>query len=307
MKLSLIVPVYNIEKYIPTCIDSLIGQINEDVELIIVNDGSTDSSGEIAEKTISDIPFCKVIHKKNGGLGSARNAGLKEAVGEFVWFIDGDDEIVPNAVKNLLLTIQKLGDSDLINFYTYHIRLNETEKRLESIMQGFQKVNVNYFLANVHSIPVAVWLFLFRRKFIVENNLQFDDNMIFEDEHFILQAYNLATNVSVINQAYYIYKARPGSIRQGGLNDRQISSFFKLIDMCVNLKLQNLTISFMEEKIFWYCDSLQRVLNGIDKEARKVYLADMYRFVPFQNVNFSDFRGVIIKKIIYNSKYFLFK
>ena len=102
-KISLIVPVYNVEDFVARCLNSLLEQnmSYEDYEIIIVNDGSTDSSLEIIQPYLEKYPNCKLINKPNGGLSSARNAGLNVALGEYIWFVDSDDFIMPNLLDDL--------------------------------------------------------------------------------------------------------------------------------------------------------------------------------------------------------------
>ena len=102
-KISLIVPVYNVEDFVARCLNSLLEQnmSYEDYEIIIVNDGSTDSSLEIIQPYLEKYPNCKLIDKPNGGLSSARNAGLNVALGEYIWFVDSDDFIMPNLLDEI--------------------------------------------------------------------------------------------------------------------------------------------------------------------------------------------------------------
>ena len=112
-KISIIVPIYNIEKYISKCIDSILAQTYKDWELILVNDGSTDNSGKICDEYVLKDSRIKVIHKKNEGVTATRDRGVKEAKGEFLFFIDGDDYITENALE-LFINKQKENDADLV-------------------------------------------------------------------------------------------------------------------------------------------------------------------------------------------------
>ena len=101
VQLSFIIPVYNVEAYLIECVESIISQIEDNCEVILVNDGSTDNSGKICDEYALNYAFINVIHKENGGLSSARNAGLKCAKGEYIAFIDSDDRIASNSVKQI--------------------------------------------------------------------------------------------------------------------------------------------------------------------------------------------------------------
>ncbi len=100
-KVSIIVPIYNIEKYLPSCLNSIIGQTYQDLEIILIDDGSTDNSGKIANDFAKKDHRIKVIHQKNAGQSAARNTGLAKATGKYISFIDADDEIAPNFIESL--------------------------------------------------------------------------------------------------------------------------------------------------------------------------------------------------------------
>lgn len=116
MKLSIIVPMYNVEKYIQRCLSSIINNKGflENCELIVVNDGTKDNSESIARKIIEGLPNTQIIVQENQGLSAARNIGLSRAIGEYVWFIDSDDWIEPDAIKSLMNEIDK--EYDVIQF-----------------------------------------------------------------------------------------------------------------------------------------------------------------------------------------------
>lgn len=111
---SIIVPVYNIEKYLPHCVKSLLNQTYEDIEILLVNDGSTDGSGKLCNSLAASDRRIQVVHKENGGLSDARNAGLDKAAGDWVLFVDGDDYLAPDAVELLMKEVEK--DVDFVQF-----------------------------------------------------------------------------------------------------------------------------------------------------------------------------------------------
>ena len=131
IKLSIIVPIYNVAPYLPKCVDSLIAQDYEDYEVILVDDGSTDESGKICDEiseSISDERLViKVLHQKNGGLSAARNAGLKMARGEYVCFVDSDDYWELNVLGGLMAQVER-DNLDVLRFDYQNVRLkNEGE------------------------------------------------------------------------------------------------------------------------------------------------------------------------------------
>ena len=208
MKLSLIVAIYNLEDYVEDCIKSIVKQDLTDCEVLLIDDGSKDKSAEICKKYTNEN--IKYLCKTNGGVGSARNYGIKQAKGDYIWLIDGDDEIIHNSIEILLKTL-KTFNSELIMFYPLHKRLNEEKLRLEAEMQHLKDYTVLDFLTTIKSFPVTIWAFLIKKDFLIKNNLFFDENITQEDNHFMYQVFNKAKKVSAIDKSLYIYKAREGS------------------------------------------------------------------------------------------------
>ena len=115
LTISVIVPIYNVERYLPACLESIVQQFIEDYEAILVNDGSTDSSGVICDEYAAKHPQFRVIHQENQGVASARNRGVSEARGEYILFLDSDDFLVPNSMSGLLDLANK-NELDVLGF-----------------------------------------------------------------------------------------------------------------------------------------------------------------------------------------------
>lgn len=112
-KVSVVVPIYNVEKYLKQCVDSLLNQTLKDIEIILVDDGAKDGSGKIVDEYKNKFTNVKVIHQANGGLGPARNTGIENATGEYIAFVDGDDWVQSNMYEKLYATAQK-SNSDIV-------------------------------------------------------------------------------------------------------------------------------------------------------------------------------------------------
>lgn len=132
---SIIIPVYNVEKYVQTCIDSVISQTYSNLEIIMVDDGSTDTSGQLCDKAAMLDPRIKVIHQKNAGLSAARNAGIDKATGDYLYFVDSDDYIDKNLVETVLNAYSKY-DVDIVIFGTNVINEDSTPKGTIDNLQG---------------------------------------------------------------------------------------------------------------------------------------------------------------------------
>ena len=223
MKLvSIIVPVYNVENFLDVCIKSIIRQTNKNIEIILVDDGSTDNSGVICDKWADIDERIKVIHKKNGGLSDARNEGLRVAKGEYIVFVDSDDFINENLVRYCLEIIKK-EDADIVTFEYQMVEENcntwveeEENGSVESITgQGL----LCEILKNKEGYVVA-WNKFYKRN--IWNELRFPFEKIHEDEFVIADVMLAAKKVVVSNQKLYYYRQRKGSI----MSSRTIQAYY---------------------------------------------------------------------------------
>lgn len=295
-RLSLIVAVYNLSGYIEACLYSILPQLNGQVELLVINDGSVDHSADIVSDLIKDYPDAKLYSKTNGGLGSARNYGLERAQGEYIWFIDGDDEIDSNAIEVLVGAIES-GSFDQVVFYAKHLRLNETAYRIQDKLLSGEFDSVEELHKTLGSIPVAVWSSIFKREFLISNALFFHPNMYFEDSEFMLRFYNKVTLIKLIPAALYCYKARPGSIMKSSVNQKKLNDLLYVIESYKKLQPAKISKPFLELQLYWQVKDLLALLSGSDGEGIRQRL---YTIVPKFKIFFDDPIGIIRDKILYN-------
>ena len=214
MKISIIVPVYNCEKYLRRCVDSLIGQTYCNIEIILVDDGSTDSSSSICDSyTISDNRIV-VIHKENAGVSAARNAGLRICTGEYVMFVDADDWIESDACGKIVHAIDK--KSLLYLWNTRVIRNGHVELQKEiRAPASIQEFVASIIAVDKYQNPYirAVWGKLFKRDLF--ENVQFpEDIYIGEDACFLLKCaekVHSVDQIKIFQDAWYNYRIIPGS------------------------------------------------------------------------------------------------
>lgn len=213
LKISVIVPIYRVEKYLKKCIDSILNQTYKNIEVILVNDGSPDRCGEICNKYAQLDKRIKVIHKENGGLSSARNAGLRIASGDYVSFVDSDDWIEPHMyeilIKNVIdydAQISCGGVSDLLE-----------QEDLYSIIKSTFNGNVEVYLDNKEeaikrflSSPWAAWGKLYHRS--IHQDIFFPEGEINEDEAIALSLLQRCDKVVYTNESLYNYIKHPNSI-----------------------------------------------------------------------------------------------
>lgn len=208
-KVSVIVPVYNSEEYLPETIDSILNQTFEDFELILIDDGSKDSSGTICDLYADKDSRVRVIHKENGGICSARNAGLKIARGEYLAFCDNDDKYLPNLLKDNY-ELAKEHNADIVRFKRKRIAyidgrriVTTTSAYRFAVLRG-EKIAENYL--NMSGMSITIWNGLYRRSVLVENKIRFPEWMRYgqEDAWFNFCYYENA-NCIVMNPNVYYY------------------------------------------------------------------------------------------------------
>lgn len=218
-KVSVIVPVYNVEKYLKRCVDSIINQTLIDIEIILVNDGSTDTSGELCDKVALLDKRIKVIHKKNEGLGLARNSGMDIALGEYIGFVDSDDFIEKDMFEILYKSISKENAQMAISGYkTYRTfdknivehklpnlkRLYEGDE-IKEILFGVLGARINY--KNDYYLGMSVWKNLYSLDFIKKKNIKFvsEREYISEDAIFHLSIIPKMKKIVTVDKTLYYY------------------------------------------------------------------------------------------------------
>ena len=217
LDLSIIVPVYNVEQYLSQCVDSLICQDILSYEIILVDDGSIDASGELCDKYANDYGFIRTIHKTNGGLGSARNAGMYVANGEYIFFVDSDDYLEENCLAHMLYEI-KQDNLDILLFGAESISEND-----ETIVCSYMRksADFNTVMPGVDAISkdlqngeylTSVCLRIMKHEYIKEKGFFFNEMYIHEDEDFAFLTYIQAHRVKILPNRFYKRRYRTGSI-----------------------------------------------------------------------------------------------
>ena len=205
---SIIVPIYKVEDYIKECIDSILAQTYPDFELILVDDGSPDNCGSICDEYAKDDDRIKVVHKQNGGLTSARNAGLKVSKGEWIMHVDGDDWIEPDMLENLVMTAEKnnaeivFGDFNKYGPYAGVKQLPSwNDNKFESMS--------NY----IAYMMTTIWGSIAKRSLYTDNSLKSPESISYcEDFHLIVRLCHFAKKIVNVHRPFYHYRYRPTSI-----------------------------------------------------------------------------------------------
>ncbi len=247
-KISVVIPVYNVEHYIEQCLTSIIYQTYKNLEIIIVDDGSPDNSSLIYKKYASNDDRIKIIKQKNQGLSCARNAGLKHATGDYVHFIDADDYIDLDYYEKIIEGNKNI-NADIIaagvisqNTPNYDVKY-DTKCVLKTLTEKFVNTNA---LSNC-----TVWRYVFNRNFLISNRLFFADGRIFEDMLFIPETMRLANYILTIPNTFYHYVYNENSLLNKKYTPRhqeqykyaaeQLQKFIDKYNLHKNIETPNLT------------------------------------------------------------------
>lgn len=231
MFFSVIVPVYNVEKYLRECVDSVLSQTFEDFELILVDDGSKDSSSEICDGYAEKDGRVKVIHKENGGQSTARNMGVKAACGEYAVFIDSDDMFCDTHfledVKNRLST-----DGDIVVFryckYYDDSRTDDCGINLGGL-DGKNRAELLYELVKRDAFFCSCWSKCTRMSILKDNGIEFDTSLSCEDMDWYYNVVSKARTFEVIDKPYVYYRQRENSVTSS-FKKKSITDYIYTID-----------------------------------------------------------------------------
>ena len=238
MKYSVIIPVYNVEKYIDRCLKSIISQNYDDLEIIVVDNGSTDSSGSICDTYANEYSNISVYHIENHGVGSARNFGLSKARGEFIYFVDSDDYLVGNLFADFADKLVLDLDLAVFSYYnSFEEDLTEKQRTEKSLpfkgncdKDGFIKIFKELFLSDM---LYTVWNKIYRREFLLENNLSFEQYELGEDVRFNLDVYRNVNKIYLSQDSYYVYVIGRNGSAMSGYNPKRLQyqlQELKLVD-----------------------------------------------------------------------------
>ena len=242
--ISVIVPIYNVEKYLPRCLDSILGQSFRDIEVICIDDGSTDRSAEILRLYAEQDERLRVITQENRGIAAARNAGLDVAVGRYITFMDSDDEVAPDIYEKLFS--QNIGEVDAICFSAQELLDTGTEKKFFD--SGYFDVKFSGKVSlqdeDLFKLSATVWDKIFLRKNIEQLALRFPEGVLYEDNAFVWNYFILFRNTFFESDKLYFYYRREGSFIDGSKKKKEGLPFhyIKIIDVIYDFWLKQKVI-----------------------------------------------------------------
>lgn len=291
---SVIVPVYNVEKYLSQCLDSIIHQTYKNLEIILVNDGSTDGSGKICDDYAAKDGRIKVIHQENGGLSDARNKGLDLMTGQFVTFVDSDDYLENNCIHTLYtyactcktdISIGKFIEfEENTSQFLFHNHLNNGNKI--EFLTGDQCLERHhkYFL----SIFVTAWAKLYRTSLFNDSNpckkIRYPLGVLHEDQYTTHKLFLKSNKIVFVNDYLYVYRVRKNSITNTPLSDKRIMDNIrgleeKIIDFC----LLNKDMTLLREHYLFYLNNYKAYLENNHRQNSAVYEFIQKRLGTYSN------------------------
>lgn len=302
MKFSIIVPVYNVEKYIKKCLDSILNQTYTNFEVIIINDGTKDGSQEIINEYTFDERF-QSYEKENGGLSSARNYGLKYVTGDYILFVDSDDYID----ENLLLKLNETLTKNKVDLVRFSCALCDEENNVTQTYEekGYTNVNIEDIIKELvtRSFVEPVWLYCYNANFFKSHNFKYEVSRLHEDYGLTPLILYYCNKITCISYTGYYYRQRSGSITKD-LNYSKIkkmaddiyyqyTKIMNIFDKEVKSLKKDVIMSYMTECLFFK----SKYLNKEDYKTYKKNLKEINAFNRIKPYNFKKLVKKIISKI----------
>ena len=284
-KVSIIIPVYNVEKYISKCLDSLVNQTLKEIEIIVVNDGSPDNSQKIIDKYVKKYPDkIKSYIKENGGQGSARNYGIEKTNGEYIGYVDSDDFIEPTMYE-LLYNKAKKDKLDIVICGNYIVSEDYKYKKEDYFTIKYQTSFENAIFGKM-----AVWNKIYKKEILTNNKLKFKEKVWYEDLAFTVKALMQIKKIGFIDKPLYDYLLRAGSTMNNSniernleillafdevLNDKNIDKYYDIIEL---LAIDHIYIS-----------TIVRIINA--KSDKKVKISTINKIKQYMLDKFPNYRN----------------
>ena len=305
MKISVIVPVYNVEKYIKKCLDSLVNQTLDGVEIIVVNDGSPDNSQNIIDEYTKKYKNVKSYIKENGGLSDARNYGIKKATGKYISFVDSDDYI-RNDMLEIMYNYAIKEDLDVVVCDSINVYDNGSEILIKSNNNYSDNDVRNYIIS-----PPMACTRLFKKT--IFDKIQFKKNIYYEDLEMTPKVVNITDKIGFVSEGLYYYVQRDGSIMKQNVFNKKLLNIFDVLKSNKDL----LEDKFPEEIEYMYITHLLRTasLRFLNYDNGKEYIYKIHNIMKEyfpkwkNNVYYkkSSFKLKLICILAYNKNILLLK
>lgn len=301
-KVSIIVPVYNVEKYIRKCLESLVNQTLKDIEVIVVNDGSPDNSQSIIDEYVKKYPhIIKSYVKENGGQGSARNYGYQKATGEYIGFVDSDDYVSLDMYEKLY-NKAILNKSDIVICKYTVIDENNNSKEYQYLFNKTNNDKIDYLFNNT-----GVCNKIYKRNLL--KKFEFRSKVWYEDIDFIIKILLKAKKISSIEDELYYYLVREGSTMNNN-NIKKNLDILAAFDSILNYILENKEYQKYSDEIEFiaiyhiYITAIARIINIKHTKGKKEIINKLIKYMNEKFPNYKNNKYLYLlnrnKRIIYN-------
>lgn len=300
---SIIMPVYNSEKYVEHAVNCLLEQTEKNIEVILVDDGSTDASRKICDRIAERDSRVKVIHQKNAGICAARNAGLKSARGEYVTFCDNDDEVLPDLVKDNYELAHKY-NADVVRYCRRWVLSNEGKVIRDSVMNNFPflVITASEFVKyekEITNTGNGVWTGLYKKEFLEKHGINFDEMIRFghEDTMFNLKVYQNYGKMILNPKVYYLWLNRLEHSTTGKFNINYIDAMKRCLDEELKLNQKygynasrtgNYQLRIVKTYVYSIYDYLNKAKQKLSFREKRKILADFRKHPAFKVKNNSQ-------------------
>lgn len=287
-KISVIIPVYNVECYLDKCIQSVLSQNFLEYEVILVDDGSTDESGKICDEYSQKYSQIRVIHQKNKGLGGARNTGIEAACGDYLLFIDSDDSIKENMFSFLYNTAFENG-SDIVLFGMDYIdeddRIIETRRPFND---GIRNIDSDERMS-IFSVDPYAWNKFYRRELFIKNNIRYPEKIWYEDLCVTPKIILCADKLTLTDRVFYNYLQRKNSIMHVKNADRNSDMLAVVTDVLDFYKTKGVFDKYYQQLCFMTVMHVM-VLCTLRVASADIHHPLLKQFYDFTYNNFPDFK-----------------
>lgn len=308
--ISIVVPVYNVERYILRCVSSIMNQTFANFELLMIDDGSSDNSISLIQNYFQDKRI-KILRKKNGGLSDARNFGLKHAIGDYIWFIDSDDYIEDrNALLKLQQTIlktNKKAETIVFNMDVVFENSNRDNFTVENAPENSEMLTGFEYIEKYNILPYNAPTQCYKRNFLIDNQFSFTTGLYFEDIYLNLDIYKQCKSVIGIKENLYVYRRRGNSITNSISNENHFRSQAKVLNKFdMFLKNKYLPLEYLSARM------------QLEYERTKVYYKNTFQslstepFAILKNIAIPNIKNELLanrleKKIFFYFPFFVLK
>ncbi len=302
-KVSIIVPVYNTAEFLPQCLDSIINQTLQDIEIICVNDGSTDNSLSILQEYAKNDKRIVIINQENSGLSCSRNNALRIATGEYVQFVDSDDYIIKEACQKLYDKCSKF-DLDMINFEGINFNnKNKMQTRAQTIFYIPLTENKEVYTGNDFNrirdmLPISSCRYFYKRKFLVDNDMFFPEKICFEDNYFVLKASVLAPRFGTLREILYYRRIHRDNITQNW--SKFFQDYIKIILLIHEMLKKYDNSDFTKKKMKLYIQNVVHKYNSLIPKDKEKYKKEMIALMRKLRINNNILNEIPYKQQLQN-------